>query len=246
MLVIPAIDLRGGKVVRLRQGEAAAQTTYALDPIEVAADFKAKGAERLHVVDLDGAFSGQQNHQEIIAEIAKLGLDVEVGGGLRSLEALKELFVKGVRWGILGTAVAKNPEFVKEAAREFPGRIIVGLDLKKGELAISGWQETVPVDLKDLLEKLFQWGVDQIIYTEVSRDGMLAGPYFEGLEEIGRISPLPLVVSGGVSTLDDIRRLCAMEKDGLPIVGAIVGKAIYQGNLDLAQAIRYCKEWEKC
>ena len=151
-----------------------------------------------------------------------------------------------MRWGILGTAVAKNPEVVKEAAREFPGRIIVGLDLKKGELAISGWQETVPVDLKDLLEKLFQWGVDQIIYTEVSRDGMLAGPYFEGLEEIGRISPLPLVASGGVSTLDDIRRLCAMEKDGLPIVGAIVGKAIYQGNLDLAQAIRYCKEWEKC
>jgi phosphoribosylformimino-5-aminoimidazole carboxamide ribotide isomerase len=244
MLVIPAIDLRGGKVVRLRQGRANAQTIYAEDPLAVAKEFKQKGAKRLHVVDLDGAFSGERNHQQLIAQLAQVGLDLEVGGGLRSLEALAQLFAQGVRWGILGTAVARDPEFVREAARAFPGRIIVGLDLKNGELAIDGWQETIPLALPELCEQLAQWGVAQIIYTEVSRDGMLAGPSFQGLAQLGKISQLPVVASGGVSSLEDLRRLKAMEKEGLPIQGAIVGKAIYDGKLDLAQAISCCEEWE--
>lgn len=242
MLVIPAIDLRDGKVVRLRQGEADAQTIYSQDPVAVAREFKQKGATRLHVVDLDGAFSGQMAHRQLIGKLAQVGLDVEVGGGLRDLHSLEQLFAQGVRWAILGTAVARNPEFVREAAKTFPGKIIVGLDLKGDQLAIGGWQQTVPLALEDLLAQLFEWGVAQIIYTEVSRDGMLQGPYFEGLAKMGKLSPLPLIASGGVSSAEDLKRLAAMEAEGLPIVGAIVGKAIYNGNLDLAQAIELCKE----
>jgi phosphoribosylformimino-5-aminoimidazole carboxamide ribotide isomerase len=242
MLVIPAIDLRGGKVVRLRQGDAAAQTVYSKDPLAVAHQFKAQGATRLHVVDLDGAFSGQMAHLELIGELTKAGMDVEVGGGIRSLKTLEQLFSQGVRWGILGTQVARDPEFVREAAGNFPEQIIVGLDLKEGQLAIGGWQETVEVSIEELLGQLQEWKVDQIVYTEVSRDGMLEGPHFQGLERLGKISPLPLVASGGVSSLGDIKRLAAMAQGGLPIVGAIVGKAIYNGNLDLARAIASCKE----
>ena len=242
MQVIPAIDLRGGKVVRLRQGEADAQTIYADDPLRVAQEFQKAGATRLHVVDLDGAFSGQMAHQNIIAQLAEVGMDVEVGGGLRSLDTLEQLFALGVRWAILGTAVAKNPEFVREAAQKFPGRIIVGLDLKGDKLAIGGWQETVSITLETLLTQLSDWGVDEIIYTEVSRDGMLSGPYFQGLESMGKLSPLPLIASGGVSCLEDLEKLAAMEAAGLPIRGAIVGKALYNGNLDLAQAIGALRE----
>lgn len=242
MQVIPAIDLRGGKVVRLCQGEAEAQTTYSGDPLAVAREFYQAGASRLHVVDLDGAFSGQMAHLDFIGELAQVGMEVEVGGGIRGLDSLEQLFSLGVRWAILGTAVARDPEFVQEAAKKFPGRIIVGLDLKAGQLAISGWQQTVPLELEELLKQLYSWGVAQIIYTEVSRDGMLEGPCFEGLSRLGKLSPLPLIASGGVTRIEDIRQLAAMEASGLPIEGAIVGKALYNGDLDLARAIAVCKE----
>lgn len=237
MEVIPAIDLKDGKVVRLRQGDAGAQTVYADDPIAVAEKFYRQGARRLHVVDLDGAFAGQMKHKEVIRELTQVGMDVEVGGGIRDFAVLEELFAQGVRWGIIGTQVAQNPQFVKEAAARFPGQIIVGLDLKEGELAISGWQETVPFELESKLNEFKAWGVAEIIYTEVSRDGMLEGPCFEGLEKMGGISPLPLVASGGVTTIADLKKLAQMEQAGLPIKGAIVGKALYSGGLALEDAI---------
>ncbi len=228
--------------MRLSQGQAEAQTVYAQDPVSVAEKFKRQGARRLHVVDLDGAFTGKQTCLQLIGQLAQLGMDVEVGGGIRNLESLRLLFDQEVRWAILGTAVARDPEFVRRAAQSFPGRIIVGLDLKNGELAIGGWQKTVPTDLPKLLAELAAWGVAQIIYTEVSRDGMLSGPCFQGLEEMGRICPLPLIASGGVSSVEDLRRLASMEQAGLPIVGAIVGKALYDGKLALPEAIAACEE----
>lgn len=235
MLVIPAIDLKGGRCVRLLQGRADAVTEYSDNPGEVAKRWQSLGARLIHVVDLDGAFTGDQKNIEGIKGIREaVSVDIEVGGGIRDMERIEMLLGLGINRVIIGTIAVENPEFVKEACRRFPERIIVGIDAKDGFVAIKGWVEITEMKAKELALRIQDYGVAGIIYTDISRDGMLAGPNIDAMSEMVNTVSIPVIASGGVSSLNDIKRL----KEIRGLYGVIVGKALYSGAIDLREAIR--------
>jgi len=234
MIVVPAIDLRGGKVVRLKQGQLQEETVYGRDPVEVARRWEGEGAARLHLVDLDAAVSGKPQFDAIASVIEGVAIPVEVGGGLRVLEIAMRYRDRGADRVIFGTAAVADPGVVQEAARLWPRSVAVALDARNGKVAVAGWKEITRVDALELAHKLKSWGVARLQYTDVLRDGTLTGPNLPGIEAMARESGLPVTASGGVSVLDDLTRVATLEPAGVDEV--IVGKALYEKRFTLAQA----------
>lgn len=236
MLIIPAIDLKDGECVRLLQGRMEDSTVFSDDPVAMAADWVAAGARRLHLVDLNGAFAGEPVNGGIVNAIAKAfpDLPIQIGGGIRSLETIQAYLDAGVQYVIIGTKAVKEPEFVFEACKRFPGHIIVGLDAKDGKVAIDGWAEITDVDVIDLAKQFKEAGVSAIVYTDISRDGMMQGVNVEATARLARECGIDVIASGGVTNIDDVRALAKVASSG--ICGAITGRAIYEGTLDLKEA----------
>lgn len=239
MIVIPAIDLKDGKCVRLLQGKQEQSTVYSDDPAAMARHWADMGAELLHVVDLDGAFTGEQKNFDRIKAIREaIDIPIEVGGGIRDIARIKKLINLGIDRTIIGTSAAKNPVMIKEACNKFPGRILVGIDAKDGKVAVKGWVEVTELGAIDFAKKMESMGAEGIIYTDISRDGMLTGPNIDAMARMVRAVQIPVIASGGVSKIDDIKNL--MQIDNL--WGFITGKALYSGALDLRDAIKITKE----
>lgn len=240
MLIIPAIDLKDGKCVRLRQGLMDDSTVFSDDPVAMAAKWVEQGCQRLHLVDLNGAFDGKPINGDIVTAIAKRypDLPIQIGGGIRSAETIEYYLNAGVNYVIIGTKAVKEPEFVGEMCRAFAGHIIVGLDAKGGLVATDGWAEVSNVQATELAKRFEQDGVDAIIYTDIARDGMMQGVNVEATVAMAQASAIPVIASGGITNMDDIKGLCAVANKG--IAGAITGRAIYEGSLDLAEAQAYC------
>lgn len=238
MLLIPAIDLKDGKCVRLRQGRMEDETVFADDPVAMAARWVEAGARRLHLVDLNGAFAGQPMNGDAIRAIAAAypELPIQVGGGIRDERTIAAYLDAGVSWCIIGTQAVKEPELVGRACRAFPGNIIVGLDAKDGQVAINGWAVVTDHRVEDLARRFEGDGVDAIVYTDIGRDGMLTGPNVEATRRLADAVAVPIIASGGITDLDDIRALMAVADSG--IIGAITGRAIYEGTLDFAEGQR--------
>jgi phosphoribosylformimino-5-aminoimidazole carboxamide ribotide isomerase len=234
MIVVPAIDLRGGRVVRLRQGRAEEQTVYAGSPAEVARRFEAEGARRIHLVDLDAAMDGLAQTSAIADVVGALGIPVEVGGGVRTLEGALRLRDQGVDRVIFGTAAVSRPDVVQAALARFPEAVAVAIDARDGRVAAHGWNETTDLDALELAATVEGWGVVRVQFTDVRRDGTLAGPNLEAIEALGRRTSLRITAAGGVSDAADLVRLAALERFGVD--EAIVGKALYQGRVTLAAA----------
>jgi phosphoribosylformimino-5-aminoimidazole carboxamide ribotide isomerase len=237
MEVIPAIDLLGGKCVRLYQGDYEQSQVFGDDPVAVAKQWEDQGATRLHLVDLDGAKSGEPVNFAVIAQIAAaLQIPVQVGGGLRDRTRFAELLGLGVQRGILGTVAVEQPELVGELCREFPGQVVVGIDARNGKVATKGWLETSEVEATELAQRMAKLGAAAIIYTDIHRDGTMQGPNMEALRELAESIDIPVIASGGVSSVQDLVNLIKLEAVG--VTGAIVGRAIYTGDVDLQEAIR--------
>lgn len=236
MLLIPAIDLKDGKCVRLRQGKMDQDTVFSDNPVAVAEQWVDAGARRLHIVDLNGAFAGKPVNEKSIRAITKAfpDLDIQVGGGIRDDETIERYMEMGVRYVIIGTSAVNTPHFVADACAEFPGHIIVGLDAKNGKVAIDGWSKLSHHDVADLAQHFERDGVEAIVYTDISRDGMMSGVNIEATVELANCLTIPVIASGGVTNMDDIKKLCAVADSG--IMGAIIGRALYEGAIDLAQA----------
>lgn len=236
MLIIPAIDLKDGKCVRLKQGRMEDDTVFSDDPVAMARRWVDAGGRRLHLVDLNGAFAGTPVNGEIVRAIAKAFPDmpIQIGGGIRSLDTIQAYLDAGVTYAIIGTKAVKEPQFVREACKAFAGHIIVGIDAKNGMVATDGWADVSSVRAIDLAKQFRSDGVSAIVYTDIARDGMMQGVNVEETAKLARESGLPVIASGGVTNLDDIRRLKAVAGDG--IVGAITGRAIYEGTIDLREA----------
>ncbi|MBM7333283.1 1-(5-phosphoribosyl)-5-[(5-phosphoribosylamino)methylideneamino]imidazole-4-carboxamide isomerase [Alloalcanivorax marinus] len=232
MQLIPAIDLKDGKCVRLKQGRMDDDTVFSEDPVSVADHWVQKGARRLHLVDLNGAFAGEPVNGEIVRAIARAhpGLPIQIGGGIRSAETIQAYLDAGVQWVIIGTKAVKEPQFVKDMCRRFPGHIIVGLDAKDGKVATDGWAEVTDIDVVDLARQFEDDGVVAIVYTDISRDGMLQGVNVEATERLADAVSIPVIASGGITDLEDVRKLCGSQSAG--ITAAITGRAIYEGSLD--------------
>lgn len=236
MLIIPAIDLKDGKCVRLRQGRMDDSTVFSDNPVDMAAKWVDAGCRRLHLVDLNGAFAGKPVNGEIVQEIAKAypDLPIQIGGGIRSSEIIESYLAAGVSQVIIGTKAVKEPEFVTEMCKAFPGHIIVGLDAQDGRVAIDGWAEVTDVMAVDLAKRFRDDGVSSIVYTDISRDGMMQGVNVEATVDLAQQGGIPVIASGGVTNIDDIRALAQVADKG--IFGAITGRAIYEGTLDVAEA----------
>ena len=237
MLLIPAIDLKDGHCVRLKQGDMGQATTFGEDPAEMARSWLKKGARRLHLVDLNGAFAGKpQNFTAIKAILKAVGDDipVQLGGGIRDLDTIEKYIDGGLRYVIIGTAAVKNPGFLKDACTAFGGHIIVGLDAKDGKVATDGWSKLTGHEVVDLARKFEDWGVESIVYTDIGRDGMLTGINVEATVKLAQALHIPVIASGGLSSIADIEKLCAVEDEG--IEGVICGRAVYSGDLDFVQA----------
>ena len=236
MDIIPAIDLRGGRVVRLIQGDPARETRYSHDPAAVAWEWERQGARRLHLVDLDGAFVGSLvNHEALQRIIRTITVPVQLGGGLRSLEAIRAVLDLGAAVAIVGTAAIRDPAFLEEACAAFPGKVALGLDARAGRLVVSGWTEATTMETTELAGRTRGLPLAAIIYTEVLRDGMLAGPDLEGLSALATTTPVPIIASGGVASAHDIQALKTLAPPG--VAGAIIGKALYEGRLTLEAAL---------
>ena len=232
MLIIPAIDIKDKKCVRLIKGDFENKTQYEISPVDQAGKYKFYGFKNLHIVDLDGALTGKTVNLKIIQEIVnKFDLKIEIGGGVRSLDSVKQYIDAGVEKVILGSGAVKDKEFLKETCEKFKGQIALGLDAKDGNLSISGWKENLNVKAIDFLKEVNNYGVSRIIYTDINRDGMKTSPNFEETVKIAKISNCPVVISGGVSSLNDIKK--AKELNNKKIEGIIVGKAIYDGDIKL-------------
>lgn len=236
MLVIPAIDLKDGQCVRLKQGRMDDATAYGDDPVAMAARWVEAGARRLHLVDLNGAFEGKPINGEAVTAIARAypDLPIQIGGGIRSAETIEYYLAAGVSYVIIGTKAVKEPAFVGEMCRQFPGHVIVGLDAHDGFVATDGWAEVSTLKAVDLAKRFADDGVTSIVYTDIARDGMMQGVNVEATAALARDGGLPVIASGGVTDLADIRALAEVADDG--IIGAITGRAIYEGSLDVAQA----------
>ena len=241
MIIYPAIDIRGGRCVRLTEGRFDAETVFADDPAEMALKWAGTGAEVLHLVDLDGALAGEGKNVSVIERILQsVNIPVQLGGGIRNLETIEKLLALGVTRLILGSAAVKNPQLVEEACKKYPGHIAVGIDAKNGEVAIEGWGKGSGVAATELAKQMAAYGVETIIYTDISRDGMLSGVNVEATAALARACGVPIIASGGVASLEDIRRVKAVESDG--VQGCIIGKAIYTGAVDLKAALALAKE----
>lgn len=242
MLVIPAIDLKDGACVRLKQGDMDESTVYGDDPVAMAGRWVDAGARRLHLVDLNGAFEGTPVNGEAVTAIAKAypGLPIQIGGGIRSMDTIEHYLAAGVNYVIIGTKAVKQPEFVTEACKLFGGHIIVGLDARDGMVATDGWAEVSSVEATELARRFEQDGVEAIVYTDIARDGMMQGVNVEATLAMAQCSSIPVIASGGVTNMEDIRVLKSVADWG--VLGAITGRAIYEGSLDLAEAQRFCDQ----
>jgi len=241
MIVIPAIDLKEGRCVRLCQGRMDQESVYSEDPVQMAKHWESRGAERLHVVDLNGAVTGKPFHRSLIEEITRsLHIPIEVGGGIRDLETIEDYLSSGARWVILGTAAFRNRSLIEEACHRFPERVILGIDAKGGQVAIQGWNEVTPIKAINLASQFKKTGLSAIIFTDVERDGMGTGLNWEETKALARSTSIPVIASGGVSRIEDIQNLVALETDG--VFGVIVGRALYTGRLDLEEAIQIAKK----
>ena len=243
MLIIPAIDLKDGHCVRLKQGLMNDATVFSEDPGAMARPWIKQGARRLHLVDLNGAFAGKPINETAIKAITDaVGTDipVQLGGGIRDLETIERYLDDGITYVIIGTAAVKNPGFLHEACYAFPGHIMVGLDAKDGKVAVDGWSKVTGHDVIDLAKKFEGYGVEAIIYTDIGRDGMLSGVNIDATVRLARELSIPVIASGGITNLDDIKALCLVEAEG--IMGAITGRAIYEGTLDFVAAQKMADE----
>ncbi len=242
MLIIPAIDLKDGQCVRLRQGLMEDSTVFSDDPVAMAARWVEAGCRRLHLVDLNGAFAGEPVNGEVVTAIAAAypALPIQIGGGIRDLQTIEYYIKAGVSYVIIGTRAVKEPEFVARACAAFPGRVIVGLDAKDGLVATDGWAEVSGVRATDLARRFESDGVSAIVYTDIARDGMMQGVNVAATVAMAQASSIPVIASGGITDMEDIRGLLAVSSAG--ICGAITGRAIYEGTLDVAQAQRLCDE----
>jgi len=247
MLVIPAIDLKDGQCVRLRQGRMEDSTVFSDDPVKTAGHWLRQGARRLHLVDLNGAFAGTPINGDVVKAIARAwpDLPLQIGGGIRDLSTIEYYLDIGVSYVIIGTQAVKYPPFVAEACRHFPGRIIVGLDARDGLVATDGWAEVSNINVADLARKFADNGVEAIIYTDIARDGMMQGVNVEATLALAEASSIPIIASGGISRMDDIKALQAVSFKGAGIMGAITGRAIYEGALNLSAAQQYCDQADK-
>ncbi|HYP71004.1 MAG TPA: 1-(5-phosphoribosyl)-5-[(5-phosphoribosylamino)methylideneamino]imidazole-4-carboxamide isomerase [Variovorax sp.] len=237
MLLIPAIDLKDGRCVRLKQGDMDQSTIFSEDPAAMARKWVDAGARRLHLVDLNGAFAGKpQNHAAIKSILREVGDDipVQLGGGIRDLDTIERYIDDGLRYVIIGTAAVKNPGFLKDACSAFGGHIIVGLDAKDGKVATDGWSKLTGHEVADLGKKFEDYGVESIIYTDIGRDGMLSGINIDATVRLAQALTIPVIASGGLAGMTDIEQLCAVEDEG--VEGVICGRAIYTGDLDFAAA----------
>jgi phosphoribosylformimino-5-aminoimidazole carboxamide ribotide isomerase len=236
MLLIPAIDLKDGKCVRLRQGRIEDETVFADDPLDMAQRWVDAGARRLHLVDLNGAFAGQPVNTQVVRRIADAFPDVpiQLGGGIRDEDTVQLYLDAGVQYVIIGTKAVSAPHFINDLCLEFPGHIIVGLDAKDGKVAIDGWSKLSNHDVIDMAQHFERDGVEAIVYTDISRDGMMQGVNVEATVKMASEISTPVIASGGISTLDDIKALQAVAEEG--IMGAIIGRALYEGSIDLAEA----------
>lgn len=240
MIVIPAIDLKEGKCVRLEQGLMERDTVFCDNPAEQARKWEAAGAEMLHIVDLDGAFAGvPKNKGAIEAIVAAISIPAQLGGGIRDIDTIRAYLELGISRVILGTAAQRNPALVEEACRLFPGRIVVGIDAKNGMVAVQGWAEVTDVRALDLARRFEGYGVAAIIYTDISRDGMMQGPNIEATRALAEAISIPVIASGGVSSIRDVENLMAIESSG--VTGVITGKAVYTGAIDLTEAVQLTK-----
>jgi phosphoribosylformimino-5-aminoimidazole carboxamide ribotide isomerase len=243
MLLIPAIDLKDGHCVRLEQGDMDKATVFSEDPGAMAQHWIAKGARRLHLVDLNGAFAGKLKNEAAIKAILKAVGDeipVQLGGGIRDLETIERLLDDGISTVIIGTAAVKNPGFLQDACTAFPGHIMVGLDARDGKVATDGWSKITGHEVIDLGKKFEDYGAEAIIYTDIGRDGMLKGVNLEATVKLAQAVRIPVIASGGLSNNQDIEALCAVEEEG--VMGVIAGRSIYAGDLDLTQAQKYADE----
>ncbi len=243
MLLIPAIDLKDGRCVRLRQGRMDDETIFSEEPVEVAGNWLAAGARRLHLVDLNGAFAGEPVNGEVIRAIAEAypDLPIQVGGGIRDEATIQAYLDAGVTYTIIGTQAVKQPGFVTRACQRFPGHIIVGLDAKDGLVAIDGWATVTEHKVVDLATRFEQDGVEAIVYTDIGRDGMLTGPNVEATAALAASIGIPVVASGGITNIEDVLALCEAASAG--ITAAITGRAIYEGTLDFAEGQRLADEY---
>ncbi len=240
MLIIPAIDLKDGQCVRLRQGLMENSTVFGDNPVDFAKQWVDQGCRRLHLVDLNGAFAGEPVNGEVVTEIAKAfpQLPIQIGGGIRSGDTIEHYLQAGVDFVIIGTKAVKEPKFVNEMCQQFPGHIIVGLDAKDGLVATDGWAEVSELKATDLAKQFATVGVSAIIYTDIARDGMMQGVNVEATVAMAQASDIPVIASGGITNMDDIKRLQAQAHQG--IIGAITGRAIYEGTLSVQEAQDYC------
>ena len=236
MQIIPAVDIKNGKCVRLLQGRMDQETIFSPDPAAMARKWARAGAELIHVIDLDGAFAKKpQNMDAIVKIVQTAGVPVQLGGGIRNLETIQMVIEMGVERVIIGTEAVQNPEFVETACGRFPGQIVLGVDARKGQVAIEGWSQTTSIDAVVLAQQFEASGLVAINFTDIQRDGMLAGPNIEEIRVFAKATQIPVVASGGVSNMADIQRLLELKSDG--VSGVIVGKALYSGTLDLKDAI---------
>jgi len=243
MLLIPAIDLKDGQCVRLKQGDMDQTTVFGEDPAAVARGWVDKGARRVHLVDLNGAFAGKPKNEQAIRKILReVGseVDVQLGGGIRDLDTIERYLDAGLRYVIIGTAAVKNPGFLQDACTAFGGHIIVGLDAKDGKVATDGWSKLTGHEVVDLAKKFEDYGVESVIYTDIGRDGMLTGINIDATVKLAQALSIPVIASGGLHNIDDIRKLCDVESEG--VEGVICGRSIYTGDLDFEAGQRLADE----
>lgn len=244
MLLIPAIDLKDGQCVRLRQGDLNDTTIFSDNPATMADEWLKKGAERLHLVDLNGAFAGRPKNQEAIEAILKVidrEIPVQIGGGIRDMETIEHYLDMGIEYVIIGTAAVKDPGFLQDACSAFRGHIIVGLDAKDGKVATDGWAKVTKNDVIDMAKRFEDFGVESIIYTDIGRDGMLTGVNIEATVRLAQATRIPVIASGGVTDMRDIQALCDVAAHG--VEGAILGRSIYEGTLDFEEALDFVDDY---
>ncbi|HKU46288.1 MAG TPA: 1-(5-phosphoribosyl)-5-[(5-phosphoribosylamino)methylideneamino]imidazole-4-carboxamide isomerase [Burkholderiales bacterium] len=238
MLIIPAIDLKDGRCVRLKQGDMSTATVFSDDPVAMAKHWAAQGAKRLHIVDLNGAIAGRPKNEKVIRQmIAAVGdqVPIQLGGGIRDLDAIESYLDAGVTYVIIGTAAVKNPGFLSDACYAFPGHVIAGLDAKDGKVAVEGWSKLTGHDVVDLAKKFEEYGVEALIYTDIGRDGMMNGVNIEATLKLAQAIKTPIIASGGLNGLADVQAICEkLVPEG--VIGTIAGRALYEGKIDLKKA----------
>jgi phosphoribosylformimino-5-aminoimidazole carboxamide ribotide isomerase len=238
VLIIPAIDLKDGRCVRLKQGDMSQATVFSDDPVAMAKHWAAQGAKRLHIVDLNGAIAGRPKNEKVIREmIAAVGnaVPIQLGGGIRDLDAIESYLDAGVTYVIIGTAAVKNPGFLSDACYAFPGHVIAGLDAKEGKVAVEGWSKLTGHDVADLAKKYEEYGIEALIYTDIGRDGMMSGINIDATYKLAQQLKTPIIASGGLNSLNDVQAVCEkLVPEG--VIGAIAGRALYEGKLDLKKA----------